>query len=113
MQISLSKFLGIMVGVLALLMLGWYLYFAYDLFFNGEKVEDVPGLQSINIGAFGPKAQKAAAPLVNAADKIALKKKDIGFIDSDLFKSFTDIPESVPLSDSRGRPDPFFPYAAP
>lgn len=113
MQISLSKFLGVVTGVVALLMLGWYLYFVYDLFFTGEKVEDSPTVQSINIGILGPKTQKAAAVLVNASDKIALKKKDIGFIESTLFKSFTDMPDTVPLSDSRGRPDPFIPYVAP
>lgn len=113
MQISLSKFLGVVTGVVALGILGWYLYFSYNLFFAGEKVEDIPTIQSINVGILGPKAQKAAAALVNASEKIALKRKDIGYIDGTLYKSFTDIPDTVPLSDSRGRPDPFIPYVAP
>jgi hypothetical protein len=57
--------------------------------------------------------QKAGAILVNKSDKIMLKEKDIIFTKGDLFKSFTEIPEGIPMSDSRGRADPFVPYVAP
>lgn len=113
MQISLSKFLGVITGVIGVGMFLWFGYFCYTLFFTGETPEQVPTLQNINVTILGPKMQKAAATLVNATDKITLKKKDVVFTESELFKSFTEIPEGVPMSDSRGRADPFVPYVAP
>jgi hypothetical protein len=113
MQISLSKFLGVMTAILGVGMFLWFGYFCYSLFFTGPTVAEVPTLASIDVAILGPKMQKAATVLVNKNDKILLKKSDILFTESDLFKSFTEVPESVPMSDSRGRADPFVPYVAP
>ena len=113
MQINISKFMGIITGVVALGLLGFLGYLTYTLFFTGEKVEEVPTLSNVNVGILGPKMQKSAAALINASEKISLKKNDVAFTESNLFKSFTKVPGSVPLSESRGRPDPFVPYAAP
>ena len=113
MQISLPKFVGFMIGVITVGLTAFFGYLMYTLFFTGESVIANPPITTINMTILGPKAQKAAAVLVNATDRIALKKKDIAFTESALFKSFTDIPDSVSLSESRGRPDPFVPYVAP
>lgn len=113
MQINISKFMGIVTGVVTLSLVGCLGYLSYTLFFSGEAVEVTPTLANVNVGILGPKMQKSAAALINASDKIALKKGDIVFTESNLFKSFTEIPSSVPLSESRGRPDPFVPYVAP
>jgi hypothetical protein len=113
MQINVTKFTQIITGLVALGLIGATGYFMFLLFFSGEAVSDTPTISSINTSVFGPKTQKAAAVLVNTTEKIALKKKDIAFTESALYKSFTDIPDSVSMSDSRGRPDPFVPYVAP
>lgn len=113
MQISLSKFLGVVTGILGIGMFLWFGYFCFNLFLNGPKTNTSVNLESINVSIFGTKIQKAASVLVNASDKILLKKKDISFTEGDLFKSFTEIPEGVPMTDSRGRADPFVPYVAP
>jgi hypothetical protein len=113
MQISLSKFLGVVTGLLGVGAFFSFGYFCYILFFTGEVKSEIPTVESINITVLGPKMQKAGAVLVNKSDKILLKKKDISFTEGDLFKSFTEMPESIPMSDSRGRADPFAPYVAP
>lgn len=112
MQISLSKFLGVLMGIVGVLLFLGFGYFCYLLFFDGPVPSPTPSLQSINVGILGPKMQKAAKVLVNASDKIALSKNDISFTESALFKSFKEIPDNVPMSDSRGRADPFVPYYA-
>ena len=113
MQISLSKFLGVITGILGVGMFLWFGYFSYNLFFNGPKTSNSATVDSINVSIFGSKIQKAEAVLVNASDKILLSKKDISFTEGDLFKSFTEIPDGVSMTDSRGRADPFVPYIAP
>jgi hypothetical protein len=113
MQISISKFTGFVTGVVSLLLIGGLGYLSFTLFFQGDAIIDTPDIKTINVGILGPKTQKAASALVNAADKIALKKKDLMFLDSNLYHSFVDFPDDVPTSTSRGRPDPFLPYAAP
>jgi hypothetical protein len=81
------------------------------IFFTGPKAEAAPSIAAINPAVFGPKIQKAAVTV--QGKKITLSKKDILFTESPLFKSFTEVPKPVPLSDTRGRPDPFVPYVAP
>lgn len=113
MQINVSKFIGGTVGVISLALVFGFGYLAFDLFFGGDTV-DVPTLENVNTNLLGPKMQKAAAALINATDKISLKEdKALSFTKSELYKRFVDMPEDVPLSDSRGRPDPFVPYVAP
>ena len=112
MEISVSKFVGAVTGIISVVFFGGFCYLAYGLFFEGEVIAEA-NINSINVGILGPKAGKAAAVLVNATDKITLKKKDLAFTESTLYKSFTDTPDDIPLSDSRGRPDPFVPYVAP
>ena len=113
MQINLSKLMGIVTGIITILMIGGSGYFLFSVFFDGPQEETSPTLATLNVSIFGPKIQKAAAALVDPQRKISLKKKDIAFTESALYQSFTDLPEEVPLSDSRGRPDPFVPYVAP
>lgn len=113
MQINPSKFMAGITVLLCIAMVGYSFYFLFGLFFLGPKVEDAPTLATVNIAVLGPKVQKAAQAITGSATRVALKKKDIAFIESALYKSFTDIPDGVPLSDSRGRPDPFVPYVAP
>ena len=111
MQINLSKFIGGLTGLVSLALVAGFGYLTFTLFFGGDT--GVATLESTNVSILGPKSQKAAAALLNATSKISLKKKDLAFTEGALFKSFTDVPDDVPLSDSRGRPDPFVPYVAP
>ena len=113
MDINISKLEGIVTGVIITLLFGGFFYLAYVVFFTGPQAESSATITTINPSIFGPKIQKAASVVVDASSKISLKKNDIAFTESALYKSFTDIPEIVPPSDSRGRPDPFVPYAAP
>lgn len=113
MQINPSKFTGFIVGLLSLGAFGWMFYFIFTLFFTPTGVDANAPLSQVDVAIFGPKVQKAANVLVDPKQKIALTKKDLAFTDSALFKSFTDLPETVPMSDSRGRADPFAPYVAP
>ena len=113
MQINPSKFTGMLVGLLSLGLLAGSLYFMYTVMFSGPSSNPVAPLTATDIGALGPKAQKAGNILVDPKQKISVSKKDLSFTESDLFKSFTEPPEVVPMSDSRGRPDPFAPYVAP
>lgn len=111
MQINVSKFMGFLTGIVSILMLGVFGYYMFLVFFTGPKPEEVPSVAAINPAVFGPKIQKAATMV--QSKKITLAKKDILFTESPLFKSFTEVPKPVPLSDTRGRPDPFVPYVAP
>ena len=113
MQISLSKLVGFLTLVISVGLLGAFGYFSYVVVFDGSSVAAGTSIESVNGAAFGPKMQKAVNALSGGTGKIALKKKDLAFTEKDLFKSFTDIPDSVPLSDSRGRPNPFVPYVTP
>lgn len=113
MQINPSKFTALIVGIVSLGLTGWVFYFLFGVFFSGAKVDPTAPLSQADVAVLGPKIQKAATILVDPKQKISLTKKDLAFTDSALFKSFTDLPETVPLSESRGRPDPFAPYVAP
>lgn len=52
---------------------------------------------------------------INAKNKINLKRKDITFLNpgfaADIYSTLIDHTETIPMTDSRGRPDPFIPYA--
>ena len=113
MQINLSKLYGAVTILVALGLTGVTGYFFYLIFFNGPVPEAVPTNKTLNVSTFGPKIQKAAAILSNSSQKIGLKKADYIFTDSDLFKSFQVVPDEIPLTDSRGRANPFVPYVAP
>lgn len=115
MQINIQKLEAAVTGILALAILGFSLYLCYVVFFTGPVPETSPSLATINVGAFGgfPKIQKVAEAVSGSADKFALKKKNYIFVDGVIYKSFVNDPIDVPLSEKRGRPDPFVPYAAP
>ena len=108
--VKLEKWIAIGVAVAVT---GFAGYLAYVVFFTGEKPNPNPSLESVNTSLFGPKVQKAASALVDNNKKVLLKKKNLEFANTALYQSFTDLPVDVPLSDSRGRPDPFVPYVAP
>ena len=113
MDINVQKLQkGVAIAV-CIAIVGYSLYLAYGVFFNGPVAQEGGGLANINPGLYGPKIQKAAAPLVDANAKISFKSKDVAFTKTPLFQSFTDLPVEIPLSATRGRPDPFVPYAAP
>ena len=113
MQINLSKFMAGITGIVVLGLISFSCYLAYQLFFVGNDVETIPTIETLNVGIFKPKMQSAAAALTNKTEKISFTKNDIAFTESPLFKSFTERPGSIPLSEKRGRPDPFIPYVAP
>lgn len=114
MQVNISKLVGGVSGVVGIILVGISLYFMYSIFFGDNEPLPAPTLSTLDVSIFGAKVKLAASALTGASQKISLdKKKDLIFIESKLYKSFTDMPEDVPLSDSRGRPDPFIPYVAP
>jgi hypothetical protein len=114
MQISLEKFSLFLTGVISLGLVAGTGYLLFTIFFNAPSPDPVPVLTYANVGVLGPKIQKAAAVLVDPQQKVELnKQKNLKFLESDLFKSFTVKPEDVLLSESRGREDPFVPYVAP
>ncbi len=114
MQISLTKFSLFLAGIISIGLVIGSLYFLFTIFFGGPKPDDFPIITVSNIGVFGPRIHKAAAVLVDPDNKVELNKdKNLKFLTSDLYLSFTENPDVIPLSQSRGRPDPFVPYVAP
>mgnify|MGYP003442129372 CR=1 FL=1 len=113
MDINVAKLEKWVAIIACAAVIGFGGYLAYVVFFTGPKVESNPTLAGVNASLFGPKIQKAAAALTDNNQKILLKKKNLEFSETALYKSFQDLPVDVPLSDSRGRPDPFVPYASP
>lgn len=113
MEINPSKFAAALSGIASLALIGGMGYFLYAVFFDGAKPQDVISVQTINVSVFGPRIQAAAIVLTGTSQKLSFKKSDLSFTETPLYKNFTDLPEVVPLSDSRGRPDPFVPYVAP
>ncbi len=114
MQINLSKFVGVLTGITAVGLLGFFGYFMYLLFFVGPEPEAVPSVEAINPSSFGDKLQKAAVAAKNKNIYLSKTGKiNISYTDQPLFNSFTEVPDPVPLTDTRGRDDPFVPYVAP
>lgn len=111
MNISLSKVKDAGVGLAVVAIICYALYLGYGVFFPEEQVST--DVAAVNAGLLGPKLQRAALILNSPKDKLSFKQKDIAFTESVLYKSFVNFPESVPLSDKRGREDPFVPYATP
>lgn len=115
MQISLEKFSLFLTGVASLgLVLGTgYLFFT--IFFGGPKPDVLPVLTVSSVGVFGPKLQKATAALVEPTSKIDLDKtKNLQFLNTPLFNSFTKDPDDILISKTRGRENPFVPsYVTP
>lgn len=111
MQISPAKFTGFLTGVLSVALIGGFGYFTYLVFFTGPIPEAIPQLTSVNPASYGPKIQKAAGAVKDK--KILLGETNLAFTKTALFNSFTEKPSYVPLSDTRGREDPFVPYVAP
>ncbi len=109
MQVNNALLKLIATGIIILGVIATPFYFAYTIFFSSTV--EVGGY---NPGLFGPRMQQASQILsAAAASKMSFKQKDLLFTQSPLYKSFVDPPEVIPLSDSRGRPDPFVPYVAP
>ena len=99
----------ILVGFLVIGMISYSGYLGYGIFFQ-DSSDDVT---TLNAGILGPKLQKVALILNSSKDKISFKQRDLSYTEGSLYKSFTDLPEAVPLSEERGRRDPFVPYVAP
>lgn len=110
MQISLSKLLKVLTGLIVIGLVGYMIYFLYDLFFNGPKPNLSPVVTTANIATFGPKLQSAVSALADPTKKVLLSKKDLQFTETDLFKSFTELPIAISTTTKRGREDPFTPY---
>lgn len=113
MEINASKFAAALSGITSIVLICGTGYFLYTVFFEGTQPQEVVSVQTINASVFGPRIQAAAVVLTGTSQKLSFKKSDFIFTETPLYKNFTDLPEVVPLSDSRGRPDPFVPYVAP
>lgn len=108
MNFSLSKIKDIGVGLIIGL-ISYTLFLGYGIFF--KKIETPTDLASVNTSLLGPKLQKAATIVNSPTEKISFKKKDLLFSETPLYQSFVNDPESVSLSEKRGRDNPFVPYA--
>ncbi len=113
MEINISKFMGGVTVIALVFLFSFFGYFSYLVFFVGNSPSGTASASNINVSIFGTRMQKVASVLANASDRIALKAGDIKFTQDKLFQSFTEKPREIPFSDSRGRPNPFVPYAAP
>lgn len=115
MQISLSKFSVFLTGIVSVGLVIGTGYLLYTIFLGGPKPDILPIPTLANVGVFGPKMRSAASSLVDPKLKISLNKdKDLTFLTSALFFSFTESPDVIELSKIRGRENPFVPlYAAP
>lgn len=109
MEISPSKFAAFLSGIISLVLVGGMFYFCYILFFSNSSYVSGGPVTTSDILVFGPK-MRAAVVVADPQQKLSFSSP---YIDTLLFKSFSDKPEVVPLTDSRGRPDPFVPYVAP
>jgi len=115
MEISLSKLLLAVTGIAIICMIGYAGYFIFGVFFNGPSPDPITAkLNSNNILNLSAKYKKAATVLVDSPEKVSLDpKKDLQFLDSKLYHSFTVLPTEVPPSRIRGRENPFAPYVTP
>jgi hypothetical protein len=115
MQISLTKFSMFLTGVVSIGLVVGTGYLLFTIFFGGPEADVVPTPSLANVSVFGPKMRNAAAALVDPKLKISLDStKDLAFLSSPLFLSFTEQPDVIGLSKIRGRENPFVPlYVAP
>lgn len=117
MTINVHKLEGVVTGAIAVGMVSFFAYFIYLVFFTGPVPETSPSLSSVNPGVFSsfPKMNKAAEVVTGAEDKFVFRKKgQPPLVQKKIYQSFTDDPVDVPLSEKRGRADPFvLPYATP
>lgn len=115
MQISLEKFSVFLTGIASVGLVLATGYFLYTIFFEGPQPDPSPVLTVASVGVFGPKLQRATAAIVDPGSKIELnKQKNLLFVDSALYASFTEDPEDIMPSKVRGRENPFLPsYATP
>lgn len=116
MEINIAKLSQVVTGIVVVAAISGTVYFLYTVFFGGPRPAAIPAIEQVSPGLFGPKGQKSAAALADPTQKILVGQKDLAFTQTPLFKSFIDLPDVVPLTGSRGRPDPFVPldtYAAP
>lgn len=114
MQISLQKFSLFLTGIVSVGLIGGTGYLLFTIFFTGPEPDPVPVLTAASASILGPKIQRATSVFVDPASKVELnKQKNLQFLTSELFDSFTVTPDDVLLSESRGRADPFVPYVAP
>ncbi len=111
MNISLSKVKDVGVGLVVVGMVCYTLFLGYGVFFPEEQVST--DITAVNAGLLGPKLQKAALILNDPREKLSFKQKDLLFSETVLYKSFVNFPEDIPLSEKRGREDPFVPYVTP
>ena len=114
MQISLSKLQGVVTAIIVLGIIGYAGYFLFGVFINGPKPNGSSVVSEASLGIYGPKIQKAASSMVDPSQRVALSKKDLKFMDTDLYKSFTELPVTVLPTKVRGRENPFIPpYVTP
>jgi hypothetical protein len=114
MNISIQQLEKAVVGILMVGVVGFSLYLGYIVFFTGPKPSEFSDVTSVNKGMFsGNKKLESAAGAVNDPSFKSISKT-FQFTQSALYKSFTESPESVPLSEKRGRANPFVPsYVTP
>lgn len=109
MNISISLIKNVATGIICLGLVVYSFYLGYGIFF--KKVEVSTDVSTVNAGLLGQKLQKAALFLNSKTEKVSFSKTTLLFSQGALYKSFINVPEAIPLSDKRGREDPFVPYA--
>ncbi|MEN9552198.1 MAG: hypothetical protein RI935_575 [Candidatus Parcubacteria bacterium] len=102
MNISISLIKDSAVGLIVIGIIGYSLFLGYGVFFREPAVSS-----SVSASLLGPRLQ-AAALIVQ--EKVSFSPNNLTFTKTPLYTSFIDPPEIVPLSDKRGRDDPFVPF---
>jgi hypothetical protein len=82
-------------------------YYAYTALFTGEVT--TTEVVSSNAG-LGPNFTTYMNAV--AKDKISFKEKDVSFLNSSLVRMLVDYSETISPNATRGRLDPFVPYAS-
>lgn len=91
-------------AVLALLIVGGGGYYWYSS--SNDSTEISGGQAAISKDLLSPKVKA----YVDAKDKIYITKKDLEFMNKELYPLLKDYSEDIPFKVPEGRPNPFVPY---
>jgi flagellar basal body-associated protein FliL len=81
------------------------MYYLYTMFSEGSATTSTPSVNEQLLG-------QNFVLFLKAVNQDRLSFKDITFMDSKLVRELRDFSETIGINDTRGRVDPFVPYAA-
>lgn len=85
-----------------------FLFGAYYLYTSFSQEETVTTTVSVNEQLLG----QNFVLFLKAVNQDRISFRDINFMDSELVRQLRDFSETISITDSRGRVDPFVPYAS-